>query len=96
VSAGWVPSTGREPNPPRDPSPGNSSGWIHRRAQDADDWDGYADGFAEDAVYTEHAFGTFEGREKIREWLVPIMEPYRESSFLAMWTSTITSRRERS
>jgi hypothetical protein len=32
-------------------------------------------------VYVEHAFGTFEGRETIRAWRVPIIEPCTEWTF---------------
>ncbi|HWJ82558.1 MAG TPA: nuclear transport factor 2 family protein [Nocardioides sp.] len=40
------------------------------------DWSGYADLFTEDAVYVEHAMGTFRGREEIREWAVRTMTAY--------------------
>ena len=46
---------------------------VNRRTQERDDWDAYADLFTEDAVYVEHELGTFEGREAIRAWLVPVM-----------------------
>ncbi|UCE86285.1 MAG: nuclear transport factor 2 family protein [Deltaproteobacteria bacterium] len=56
-----------------------------RKAQDANDWNAYADCFHEDGVYVEHAFGTFRGREKIRAWLVPIMEPCQDWTFPTEW-----------
>jgi SnoaL-like domain len=40
------------------------------------DWDGYADLFTPDAVYVEHAMGTFRGREEIRAWSVRTMTSY--------------------
>jgi hypothetical protein len=40
------------------------------------DWSGYADLFTEDAVYIEHALGTFRGREQIRAWAVRTMTSY--------------------
>ena len=40
------------------------------------DWTGFADLFTEDAVYTEHAFGTFRGREEIRAWSVRTMTSF--------------------
>ncbi|TWG90041.1 SnoaL-like protein [Nocardioides sp. J9] len=40
------------------------------------DWAGYADLFTPDAVYVEHAMGTFHGREEIREWVVRTMTSY--------------------
>jgi len=51
--------------------------------QDSDNWDGYANTFTEDAVYVEHPEGTFEGKEAIRKWLVPIM------ALCKGWTSPI-------
>ncbi|RHW23404.1 hypothetical protein D0Z08_30090, partial [Nocardioides immobilis] len=40
------------------------------------DWTGYADLFTPDAVYVEHAMGTFRGREEIRAWSVRTMTSY--------------------
>lgn len=40
------------------------------------DWTGYADLFTPDAVYVEHAMGTFRGREQIRAWAVRTMTSY--------------------
>ena len=40
------------------------------------DWSGYADLFTSDAVYVEHAMGTFTGREEIRAWAVRTMTSY--------------------
>lgn len=37
------------------------------------EWDDFAGHFTEDAEYVEHAFGTFHGREEIREWAVRTM-----------------------
>ena len=39
-------------------------------------WDGFADLFTEDAVYKEHAFGEFHGREEIRAWSVKTMTSF--------------------
>ncbi len=52
---------------------------VHTRVQgyvDAGDWSGFADNFTEDAVYVEHAFGTFRGRDEIRAWSVPTMTTF--------------------
>jgi uncharacterized protein (TIGR02246 family) len=52
---------------------------FHRRVEDfvaTGDWTGYADLFTEDAVYVEHAMGTFRGREEIRAWSVRTMTTY--------------------
>lgn len=40
------------------------------------DWSGYADLFTPDAVYVEHAMGTFRGREEIRAWARRTMTSY--------------------
>jgi hypothetical protein len=49
--------------------------WKRRmELQDADDWAGFGNTFTADAVYHEHHYGVFRGREKILAWLVPVME----------------------
>lgn len=40
------------------------------------DWTGYADLFMPDAVYVEHAMGTFSGRDEIRDWSIRTMTSY--------------------
>ena len=40
------------------------------------DWSWYADQFTEDATFKEHALGTFQGREQIREWIVSTMNTF--------------------
>jgi len=37
------------------------------------DWNAWADLFTEDATYIEHLFGTFGGREAIRNWICSTM-----------------------
>ncbi|MBV9830711.1 MAG: nuclear transport factor 2 family protein [Marmoricola sp.] len=39
-------------------------------------WSRFADLFTEDATYVEHAFGTFTGREAVREWVVATMTSF--------------------
>ncbi len=39
-------------------------------------WDDWADLFTEDATYVEHHFGTFHGRDAIREWIGSCMAEY--------------------
>jgi hypothetical protein len=53
----------------------------------AQDWSAYCDLFTDDAVYVEHALGTFEGREAIRAWLVPVMEPLVGWEYPTLWTA---------
>jgi SnoaL-like domain len=40
------------------------------------DWPRFADLFAEDAMYKEHAYGDFTGREQIRRWIVETMTTF--------------------
>ena len=40
------------------------------------DWARFADLFAEDATYREHAYGDFDGREAIRAWIVSTMTTF--------------------
>jgi len=40
------------------------------------EWSGFADLFSEDATYVEHAYGTFTGREEIRDWIVRTMTTF--------------------
>ena len=55
--------------------------------QRAQDWDAYCDVFTDDAVYVEHALGTYEGREAIRAWLVPVMAPLVGWEYPTSWTA---------
>jgi ketosteroid isomerase-like protein len=55
--------------------------------QQAQDWDAYCDVFTDDAVYVEHALGTFEGRDAIRAWLVPVMAPLVGWEYPRTWTA---------
>jgi hypothetical protein len=51
-------------------------------------WDAWADLFTEDAEYIEHLYGTFQGRETIREWISTTMaEPLNRemTDFPAEW-----------
>ncbi len=53
--------------------------------QNADEWAAFGDTFTEDAVYVEHHEGTFEGREVILAWLVPVMELCKGWTFPIEW-----------
>ena len=44
-----------------------------RRASETADWSLFADLFTPDATYVEHAYGTFHGREAIRDWAIETM-----------------------
>ena len=44
------------------------------------EWARFADLFAEDATYREHAYGDFEGREQIRAWIVRTMTTFPGSA----------------
>jgi SnoaL-like domain len=52
---------------------------MHARVQHyaaSGTWEAFADNFTEDAVYVEHAFGTFRGRDEIRAWSVSTMTTF--------------------
>ena len=49
-----------------------------RRAGQTGDWSPWADQFTEDAVYVEHLYGRFEGREAIRGWITVDDDPVPE------------------
>ncbi|SFH94386.1 SnoaL-like domain-containing protein [Nocardioides psychrotolerans] len=52
---------------------------MHARVQEharTGDWADFALNFTEDADYVEHAFGTFHGRDAIREWSVATMTSF--------------------
>ncbi len=60
---------------------------VHERASQTGDWNPWADLFTEDAVYKEHAYGEFHGREEIRKWIVDVMAPYPKMSFPQDWVA---------
>jgi hypothetical protein len=43
-----------------------------------EDWDAWCDLFTEDVSYVEHMYGSMQGRENVRRWIVPVMAKYRE------------------
>ena len=51
------------------------------------DWSRYADEFTEDALYVEHALGTFRGRDAIRDWIVSTMNTFPGSEMPLFPTS---------
>jgi ketosteroid isomerase-like protein len=51
------------------------------------DWAKYADEFTDDALYVEHALGTFTGKEAIREWIVSTMNTFPGSEMPLFPTS---------
>jgi SnoaL-like protein len=54
--------------------------FIHywRTGAAGEDWDAWANLFTEDCTYFEHWYGLMHGRETVRQWIVPIMDKYRE------------------
>jgi hypothetical protein len=52
-----------------------------RIAGESGDWSPWADQFTEDAVYIEHLYGRFEGREAIRTWITETMTPFPNNQF---------------
>jgi hypothetical protein len=59
-----------------------------QRAAASGDWTDWADHFTEDVTYVEHHFGTFCGRETVRDWIVATMTAYpgkKITSFPVPW-----------
>lgn len=50
-----------------------------------EDWNAWADLFAEDVVYYERVLGTMRGRETVRAWIVALMEQYGEIYGIYDW-----------
>lgn len=44
-----------------------------QKAADTGDWGHFSALFTEDAIYIEHAFGTFTGRDEIHSWVTDTM-----------------------
>jgi len=51
----------------------------------ANDWSAWADQFTDDALYVEHAMGTFRGREAIRDWITVTMASVSGMTFPVEW-----------
>lgn len=49
------------------------------------DWSIWANVFADDARYIEHAYGELIGREAIREWITGVMAPFPRMTFPQTW-----------
>jgi hypothetical protein len=64
---------------------------IYNRAREESsrtgDWSIWAAVFTEDAQYIEHAFGKFEGRAAIREWITKVMAPFPHMTFPQDWVA---------
>jgi hypothetical protein len=55
--------------------------WEYVKRANANDWDAWVDLFTEDVVYVDHYFGVMRGRERVREWMVPLMAGQPELKF---------------
>lgn len=44
------------------------------------DWTSWVDQFTDDAVYVEHNYGRFEGRDAIRDWITGVMSEFPGSA----------------
>src|SRR5262245_46464320 len=62
--------------------------WKQRMyLQDTDDWEGFGRTFTDDAVYIEHHYGVFRGKEAILAWIVPVMEHCKGWTFPVEWVA---------
>jgi hypothetical protein len=50
-----------------------------------EDWNAWADLFTEDVAYHERMLGSRYGREQVREWILPLMEKYRDLYGVYEW-----------
>jgi hypothetical protein len=61
----------------------------YKRARDeasrTGDWNVWADCFAPDAHYVEHAYGELHGRDAIRQWICDVMAPFPTMTFPISW-----------
>jgi len=55
--------------------------------QERDDWKGFGETFTQNALYVEHHEGTFEGREAILAWLLPVMDRCRGWTYPIDWVA---------
>jgi len=64
---------------------------IYNHARDeasrTGDWSIWAAVFTEDVHYVEHAFGEFDGREAVREWITKVMAPFPHMTFPQDWVA---------
>lgn len=56
-------------------------------SQRTNDWSIWAGIFTEDARYVEHAYGEFQGREAIANWICDVMAPFPEMTFPQDWVA---------
>jgi len=54
-------------------------------ASETGDWTIWSEMFTDDADYIEHAYGTFKGKDRIREWIVKVMAPFPNMTFPQDW-----------
>jgi ketosteroid isomerase-like protein len=57
----------------------------YQRRVRAGDWAAWSELFVEDAVYLEHEYGTFYGRDAIRRWIVHTMGKAHGMTFPVEW-----------
>jgi len=51
------------------------------------DWSIWASVFTDDALYIEHAYGEFRGRDAIRDWITKVMAPFPHMTFPQDWVA---------
>lgn len=57
------------------------------KAQETGDWSDWSGCFTEDALYIEHAYGEFRGRQAIHEWITDVMAPFPDMTFPQDWVA---------
>jgi ketosteroid isomerase-like protein len=71
------------PEPSREEVEREFRRFVERGA--VNDWSAWADQFTDDALYIEHAMGTFRGREAIRDWITATMAAVSGMTFPVEW-----------
>ncbi len=54
-----------------------------QRCVDTGDWEHFVQLFTEDALYIEHAYGTFHGKDEIRPWIKRTMGSFPGNEMIA-------------
>jgi hypothetical protein len=58
---------------------------VKDRCSQTGKWDEFADLFTKDCYYVEHAYGVFNGREAVRDYITRVMSPFPTMRFPIDW-----------
>lgn len=63
---------------------------LINKAAETKDWSDFPSLFTEDAVYIEHAYGTFHGPEQIAEWITDTMTSFPGNQMIGFPVNWVT------